>query len=529
MKLKLISAALFSGILLSLAWVGFSGLFLLIAFIPLLWVDNYFIRHRKTNASIVFWWHSLLTFFVWNSLTVWWIWNATPVGAIFLILLNTFLMSFVWWIVHVIRRLKGEGFGNTFLVICWISFEYLQFKWDLSWPWFTLGNGFANDIQIIQWYEFTGVFGGSLWVILVNLAIWQLIKKLFILHQETYKLQMFIAIGILLVPMGISMIMFQTYHEKENSVQIVIAQPNIDPYTDKFDNMPFKEQYERLLSVSDSLGNDSVGFFLGPETALQEVWLNNWNYSPPIRLVQNFLADHYSRSAFILGAMTYKEYQLSEEPSSTAQYNSDSTLLYDGYNSALLITKDGPVSIYHKSKLVSGVEKMPFKKYLGIFDQFIIDLGGTTGSLATFNQTEVFDYNGVKVGVPICYESVFGEYTSGFVQEGAELIFIITNDGWWKNTPGYRQHLAYAKLLAIELRRSIARSGNTGISCFINQKGEIQQSTQWWTKTSITGTINRNSKETFYSQNGDFIARICLFLLVMFGLSVLVGFVTGKK
>lgn len=529
MKLKFILAAILSGVFLSLTWLGFTGLVLLIAFIPLLWVESYFIQHRTTNASIAFWWYALITFFVWNSLTTWWIWHATPIGAVFAIVVNSLLMSIVWWIAHVAKRNRGDGFGNIFLIFSWISFEYLHFNWDLSWPWLTLGNGFAKDIYLIQWYEYTGVFGGTLWILIMNLMIWTWLKKELIDNQPVHIFQKIIVTGFILVPGLLSSVIYHSYHEKEDPVQIVISQPNIDPYNDKFTQMPFQEQYRRLLSMSDSLGADNIDFFVGPETALHEVWLNNWKYSPPIRTIQNYLKEKYVHSAFVVGGMSFYEYLYTEKISKTARYNRDSSFIYDAFNSALMITTDGPAGIYHKSKLVSGVEKMPFKKYLGFLDRMIINLGGTTGTLATLHQPEVFEFKGIKVGVPICYESAFGEYSSGFIKNGAEILMVITNDGWWKNSPGYRQHLTYSQVLAIEMRRSIARAGNTGISCFINQKGEIEQQTKWWTQTAIKGKINRNTELTFYAKNGDFIARISVFMFILMGLTLLVGYIKEYK
>ncbi len=123
------------------------------------------------------------------------------------------------------------------------------------------------------------------------------------------------------------------------------------------------------------------------------------------------------------------------------------------------LTRPVNYQIYHKSKLVVGVEKMPFMKYLGFINDIVINIGGTTGSLGRQKESSNFVADdGTKVAPVICYESVFGEYVASYVKKGAQLIFIITNDGWWKNTPGYKQHMSFARLRAIETRRSIARA-----------------------------------------------------------------------
>ena len=115
----------------------------------------------------------------------------------------------------------------------------------------------------------------------------------------------------------------------------------------------------------------------------------------------------------------------------------------------------------------------------------------------------------------ICYESIYGDYVRQFVKQGAGAIFIITNDGWWKKTSGYQQHNMYAKLRAIETRRYIARSANTGISSIINPLGHIQQSISWDKKDVIIASVGLGSYQTFYVKYGDLIGRLSAFLAVI--------------
>ena len=124
---------------------------------------------------------------------------------------------------------------------------------------------------------------------------------------------------------------------------------------------------------------------------------------------------------------------------------------------------------------------MPFASILKPLEKFALDMGGSIGSLGVQEESSVFEssIHDIVVAPVICYESIYGEYVSSYILKGAQLIFIMTNDGWWEDTPGYHQLLAYARLRAIENRRSIARSANTGISCFINQRGDILQRTEW--------------------------------------------------
>lgn len=522
MKIKPLALSLLSGILLSTAWLGLSGMVLLVAFLPLLYLNDYFLRNKSAYLPIVFWFYSFIAMLVWNALSTWWIWNATQTGALFAILCNSFLMSLVWLLVHYAHRLKGAGFGAVFTVFAWISFEYLHFKWDMSWPWLTLGNGLANDIRLIQWYEYTGVFGGTLWILLINLLLWDILKKYAVTYERIRISQPIIFFLILLLPVAQSLIKYRLYNEVPDPVNVVVLQPNIDPYNDKFDRLTPLQQHQKLIELANKYSNDAIDLYIGPETALHDVWQNEVESSNPVRLIRSFLETETACAAFITGAMTYKVYESGSESTATARKLTGSSSMYDAFNTALFIKTNEPVQLYHKSKLVSGVEKMPFNRYLKFLEKLVVDLGGTTGTLATQNDPVVFSHNGTVMGVPICYESGYGEYVSQFIKKGAAILIVITNDGWWDNTPGYRQHLSYSRIQAIQFRRSIARSANTGISCFINQKGVIEQQTQWWVETAIAGKLNRNNTVTFYTQHGDYIARIGLFMFVLMGLSLLV-------
>ncbi|MFN5921205.1 MAG: apolipoprotein N-acyltransferase, partial [Bacteroidota bacterium] len=121
----------------------------------------------------------------------------------------------------------------------------------------------------------------------------------------------------------------------------------------------------------------------------------------------------------------------------------------------------------------------------------------------------------VSVAPVICYESVYGEYVSEYIRKGANLICIITNDGWWGNTPGYRQHFDYAKLRAIETRRYVVRSANTGISGFIDDRGQAMQQSGWWQPAVLRQKVQLNSSLTFYVRYGDYIGTIAVVMLFL--------------
>jgi len=376
----------------------------------------------------------------------------------------------------------------------------------MAWPWLTLGNGFANSPKIIQWYEYTGVLGGSLWILIVNLLLFSIylsyIQKG--IKKSLYKI-LFILLVILL-PSISSVWTYNHYREEGKSWKIGIIQPNIDPYTEKFNGMSEKEQSHILLSMTDSIISDSIDFIIWPETAISSIWENN-------KLMENSVIHNLHRKTIlhpflniIIGATTKKKI--------ITEKNKGKNRIV--YNSALLINKEKKIQIYHKNILVTGVEKMPFEKYSKWMNKFLVNIGGTTESLGTTPIEKNFtSSSGIKVASAICFESVFGGYMAKRIKQDAGLIFFLTNDGWWKGTPGYRQHLSYTRLRTIETRRSIAQAANTGVSALINQRGDIIKKTKWWKKTVMQGELKSNDKITFYVKYGDYIGRICAFMAII--------------
>ncbi|WP_163323398.1 apolipoprotein N-acyltransferase [Draconibacterium mangrovi] len=511
------------GALLSLPWLGFPGWVLFVAFIPLLYLENFFFKYKEGFPPVSLWGHVFLAALIWNVLASWWMTKVSLAGVGSAMIFNAFLMSLVWWAAHSIRRKLSSPLGYISLVVFIISLEYLQFKWDIEWPCLQLGSVLANTVKIIQWYEFTGTFGGSLWILLLNLFLFQLLRNI----QLKCPLKKTITsstvlLVLLIVPSTISFRMYSSYQENENPINIVIVQPNVDPYNEKFDMEAETQKLDDFLRLAAEVTNDCTDFIVGPETLFEHQKL--WNEATLdsntfLNHLQSFL-QQYENTEMMFGVSSYKVYDNEEDITYTAQQNNGVT--YDRFNTAMLFNKAGEVQIYHKSKLVAGVEKVPFQKYFSFLKNNYIDLGGASGSLGSQNETSNLVAEKAVIAPVICFESVFGDYVTDNVKKGADVIFVITNDGWWKNSRGYKQHLLFSQLRAVETRRSIARSANTGTSCFINQRGDVLQATNWWQEAAIAGSVNKNEALTFYVEHGDFIARTSVFISVLMVLLVFV-------
>ncbi|MGI8893044.1 MAG: apolipoprotein N-acyltransferase [Bacteroidia bacterium] len=534
--------ALSSGLLLSAAWPAGGFFFLLfIALVPLLILENH-LSHNITikRKGLGVFLYSYLTFFTWNLLTTWWIVNATFFGAVMAFIFNSLFMTLVFLLFHHTKMILGMKKGFVALIVYWISFEYLHHQWDLTWPWLTFGNGFAASIKVVQWYEYTGVYGGTLWVWLSNMLVFYAVKKpgdryvdengAIVSYPVLYRIGRAVAaLTVIFFPIIISHFIYSSYSESSDPVDVVVVQPNIDPYTEKFNELPAEIQISKILRLANTLVDSNTRFVVAPETAIPDaVWDHDLPENASVKLLWNTMQQHPQLN-LIIGLSYIKSYMTDGPPTTTARKFKLSEGYYDMFNAAMFIDNNGAIQLYNKSKLVPGVEKMPYPAIFGFLEDFSIDLGGASGSLGSQDERAVFYTSASEAIAPsICYESIYGEFMSEYVANGAEAIFIITNDGWWADTPGYRQHMHYARLRAVENRRSIARSANTGISCFINQRGDITQKTSWWVEDVLKETINLNKELTFYTRHGDYIARISIFLSVIMILYFLVRRYTIK-
>ncbi|MBK9286038.1 MAG: apolipoprotein N-acyltransferase [Sphingobacteriaceae bacterium] len=504
-----------SALLLTLSWQKNLSLFSFIAFIPLLLIEHELSGSTASRKKLKIFGFAYFTFLLWNIGVTWWVYYASAEGSLMAFFPNALLMSIAFLIFSNVKSRIKNTKAIWLFVPFWLAFEYGHSVWDLAWIWLNLGNVFCYNTSWVQWYEFTGVSGGSLWILCTNVYLFQLL----IHNQIKQKKSQLIFAGILILPVLFSFVILNIRRPlQENKKTAVIVQPNIDPYNEKFD-LDYQAQFLKMLRLIEGKINQQSDYLVLPETFITGIdWYgvneNNLNNAEEILWFKDSLLSKYPNLNIIVGASSYYVYENEKEASVTARRDKAGTY-FDCFNTAFLINAKG-VQLYHKSKLVPGVERMPFPALFKPLEEFAIDLGGTTGSLGTQKQrSNLYDLSNIGIAPVVCYESVFSDYVSDYIRNTADFIFIITNDGWWSDSPGHIQHLNYARLRAIETRRQIARSANTGISCVIDEFGNIHQATKYWEEAVISSEIYPNKKLTFFSSMGDLISYASIVLTFM--------------
>lgn len=509
-KYQKLLIAIASGLLLWAAWpVGGLAPLIFIALVPLFYLEE---RISKGEKGHVFW-LSFVTFMVWNVLTTWWVWNATPAATLAWIL-NTLFMATVFWAFHFTKmkllgniRHSGQGLWANFLLIpYWMAFEFLHYYWSAKWPWLNLGNVFSTCTTWVQWYSVTGVAGGTSWVLFVNILINNVLNST---EKKTRWGYTVAAIVLLVMPVIGSKMAYNQYEEKGVDTEVIVIQQNCDPWNEQFDPQTYDNVVRKNVALAEKLVTPETRFIVSSESAIQEgIWLDDMNDVRALKILGSFIEKH-PQCCFVIGGTTYEWVPKGMEDDFPARQIGGSNRYYYAHNSALLIDT---LNVQHrnKSKLTPAVEAIP--EWMGFLKNFSITMGIARGTLKTDPAPHNMSFGAHQVGVAICYESAFGGYVSEFVRQGADLLFVSTNDGWWGDTPGYKQHFEFSKLRAIENRRCVARSANTGRSGFFNQKGDVIQSTEYWKEDVIKATLKANSEKTFYAKHGDYLYRIAMWM-----------------
>ncbi|MDH6250849.1 apolipoprotein N-acyltransferase [Chryseobacterium sp. H1D6B] len=525
--MKYVLLALISAMLLSVSWPTYGvPFFIFFALVPLLMMEHGVSKFSnfKRKSWVVFG-LSYACFVIWNIVTTGWLYGSrNPDGShslmavVFPVLVNSFLYSLVFQCYHWYKNAQGTYWGLAFFIAIWMSFEKFHLNWELTWPWLNLGNAFADYPKLVQWYDTLGATGGSFWILLINIFIFYTVRT-WEAGRKRKDLIRNISITALLIilPMLISVIKYKTFDEKPiGQVNVLMLQPDLDPYAEKYskDSLTIVSD---LLKLAEQNSKGKIDYYIAPETALPgrgSISETGFEKSVLLNDIKGFLSKHQG-SVFSTGISSHRFY-LNNTNLPVEAYQISPKMWVESYNSAVQIVPNQKVEIYHKGKLVPGVEIFPYMSVLKpLLGDAMLNLGGTVASLGTDKERKAFSnpYNKGKIAPIICYESIYGEFVTDYVKKGANFLAIMTNDSWWGVTEGHKQLLSYAKLRAIETRREIARAANSGISAHIDAKGEVLEDTFYGDQTTLFAKINLYDQQTFYVRSGDFLSRLSIFAL----------------
>jgi apolipoprotein N-acyltransferase len=482
---------------------------------PALVLFMWFIRNSSgRDAFRLGYWLGL----IWGAMTLFWIASSTLIGALLAISINALHYAILWWLYTVFRR-RSEVIALISLPFLWTGLEYLRLFTDIRFNWMTLAYTQTYYLPFVQFIEWTGYLGISF--ILVVAA-----ESIYLIFRYSHRLRWLLPGISFCVIIGAVLFGLNRMHRIDiadhNLIKAGLVQPNVDPY-EKWDPVFQQNAFNMLMDASHQMMNERPELVVWPETATP-FYLRT--HLDELNRIADFTDSN--RVFLLTGTPDY-------------QYAPDKRDVYT-YNAAFFF-KPGQIAFqsYYKMALVPGSETMPFKKYFPFLRNW--DVGG--GDFFPGNRFVVFNFKipdrrgsfqdkgyqaidseasdsvMAALSVAICYESVFPHMVRNFINHGANLLSIITNDGWFGLTSGPYQHARYAVYRAIENRVSIIRCANTGISCFIDPAGRVLKKAELNTRRDLIAQVPLKLETTYYSENGEWFGKLMLILSALFILFIL--------
>jgi len=508
-----------TGILLGLSALPSNLYFInFIAFIPLLVASDRTLTCKR--PILIFAIQLLITLIVFYFWVYLWVLKTANLGFLigFIIVLPFVLLIHPF----ILLKKRNNKFAPVYFISSWLTVELLQSYFQLGSPFYNLGHNLGSNPQLIQWYEYTGAAGGTLWILCVNFAIYYLGKTL-IKDRKYFIRRSIFTLCMVFIPITISIIIYHNYKEKGSSSEVLIIHPNTDCYNIKY-KTDIYDLMNLYLDIMLPQLTDKTSYVILPETAIPN---GGWVHQLNTNLIFDrfhLKTQQYPKLKLITGAVTYEAIKNPEkirhfDKMPNIKYSKKFGVWYYAYNTALQVENGQSVKLRTKQELVPFQEYAPFPIFLPHINPVGIDFKFST---RTENENIFVSSENEKVAALICYESVYGKLYSKYAREGAEAFFELLNEGWYNDTKVSRQFICISTVRAIETRRDIAHSSNMGISCAINQKGDIAQSYEEKRAGFIKTNIHFNKHITLYSRLDDYIgfisSIIMIFLLISDGI-----------
>jgi apolipoprotein N-acyltransferase len=382
--------------------------------------------------------------------------------------------------------------------IAWAAVELLRTYFPIGFPWNLLGETQYHNLELIQFAEFTGTYGISALIVLFNAVIFTVLLRRGTPRLQTWSLSTLTAIMIVALIFGNWRIHELGTVKPQGSFRVAMVQGNI-PQSLKWDPNFLATSFGIYRDQTQNAASQKVDLAIWPEAAA------TFFFQPEDKYPAAFADDASYRQRLLNLARTSGESILFGAPALGVEDNR-----VGFYNRAYLVSGKGDViAWYDKIQLVPFGEYVPARSILGYFVNRVVP---GMGDMFPGKQQTLFDVNGAKLSVLICYESIFPDLARRSVKAGANVMVNITNDAWYGTSSAPYQLLAMAVMRSIETKVPMIRVANTGISAIIMDDGRITANTPLFKRGTEIEDVSWHPSRTLYTIIGDVFADICLIL-----------------
>lgn len=434
---------------------------------------------------------------LWYGGTCYWVFNTMkqyggigPLGAFALLILFCLYLALYHGAFGLIVSLLARKSLRLALIgapFAWVAMELARTRIS-GFPWDLLGTTQVDNIPLARVATYTGVYGISFEIVIVNTAV----AAAFIVHRNRRRSLLIVSLLAACLLQGARWVPAPAFSTDHRAALVQ-------------ENVPVLEGQDWTRQYFDDTLVDLTHITLG--TAAQaHPNLIVWPESPaPFYtgdpLFRNAISQMASTAQawMVVGSIGVDNAQMGQRQPTNI------------FNSASLVRPSGEWDgRYDKIHLVPFGEYVPFKEWLGFAGGLTKEVGDFTRGMSR----DALQAGDQKLGIFICYESIFPDEVRQFANRGAQVLVNISNDGWYGDSGAYAQHLKQARMRAVENALWLLRDTNTGVTAAIDPYGRVVQQVPRKTRTALVANYSLENGTTFYTRHGDWLAYACAIITI---------------
>jgi len=511
--------ALLSGALFGLSWPNYP--YVRTEFLAWAWMVPLFVALKSVKEFRPFIKQVLVATLLTSALGMAWLAMASVKGAFFAFLLGSVVFGAPFAAFFFVRRGLGWRAALWSSPVLWTAMDWLYHNSEGSIGWLSPGMTQSRLWWLIQFADVTGVWGVTFWLVSLNV----LIADFLITNRNRIVRNLAIRVALMIcLPLPYTVYVFQSQPAGREHLSVLLVQPNVDPWRET-DPRADAQSLGRAAALTNralrQTPPDSVDLIVWPECAVPFVLRRE-------EAPRDFITRQVARwqTPLLTGAFDSKIYSGPEERPPLLKFQGTHA---EFFNAAFLLAPEAgqfaklshgqSVNIsepYRKRALMPFAERVPFVDRFPALSNLAVDFG-LPYSFSPGTEARVFSFNDRQgrpraIGAAICYEQFYPAQLAEQVRGGAELLAFITNIGWFSQSQGQYEIAAFARIRAIELRRSIAIAANTGQTCLIDPFGRMTAAAEWWSERTLGGQAALSRELSFYVRHPDLFARVCALL-----------------
>ncbi|MCU0326917.1 MAG: apolipoprotein N-acyltransferase [Spirosomaceae bacterium] len=486
-----------SGILLGLSYLSFSdfhqGPLACIALVPFL------MSIQNENSFGRFSFKMLVVYSLTIIIGFWWTGYYKPIAVLVCLLSQLLFLNLTFLILFFIQKKIGWHKALILLPFLWSFIEWLTQPLPHNLQVLHLGYTQANMLYFNQIADFSGLWGLSFWVMMLNVLF------TFCIVYRSRK-HIFVLFSWLLVAFSYGLFKIQLSPKSaigraNTQTKVSLIQTNIDSYQ-PLDSVILNQTFKQIVTLSDSaVRTQNPDLLILPEATF------------PLALFEDSSLFQFTKKAIdswqtsvAIGYSETIDKQNNRYKNKSLVFTPQMATMWD----SLKITPE-QIKVYEKQYGLPFMETMPYFGDLPSFQNRILVGGKETHVFKYMN----FDNEIFNVSLTICWEQTYPQKIASLVNNGAEYIALMNNDAWFGQTPASKFLLNITKIRAIENRRSVARCSNGGISCFIDPFGKVYGKIPWFTPTISTEDVLLVTQKSFYTQHPDAFAYVLFIVFII--------------